>query len=175
MSCVSAGGTQTPHLVLFGGLAPDDTAYNDVWVLDLTCMQWQQQMLQSSSVNGTAVDVPGRTWFGMGCTLNLWTSCFELCLFGGVNGSLLNEKIDELADTQVMELGISSLKRLSCFAIIDNIKLLNPIISTFPTVLRDNLRTLQSVRESNYPLFSVLSRFSPFKCFPDVTHLEKKK
>lgn len=130
-------------------------------------------MLQSSSVKEPAL--PGRTWFGMGCTLNLWTSCFELCIFGGVNGSLMDDKIEELADTQVVELGINSLKRLSCFAIIDNINLLNPIIGTLPTVLRDNLRSLQSVRESNVPLFSVLSRFSPFKCFPDVSHLEEKK
>lgn len=87
----------------------------------------------------------------------------------------MDDKIEELADTQVVELGINSLKRLSCFAIIDNINLLNPIIGTLPTVLRDNLRSLQSVRESNVPLFSVLSRFSPFKCFPDVSHLEEKK
>ena len=92
----------------------------------------------------------------------------------------MDDKIEELADTQVVELGINSLKRLSCFAIIDNINLLNPIIGTLPTVLRDNLsdeilqslrenqqlfeeyslpvQSLQSVRESNVPLFSVLSR-----------------
>ncbi|KAI6652125.1 Kelch domain-containing protein 2 isoform X1 [Oopsacas minuta] len=163
------GGAQTPHLVMFGGLAPDDSAYNDVWLFDLTNLQWKQQKFQDNTLQ-----IPCRTWFCMGATLNIWTSCFELCLFGGVQGSLLDQDILELADTLVLEMGISSLKRLACFAIINNFKALEPVIDTLPTVLRDNLRELHIARDSKQALFTVLSRFSPFKCFPLLSHLEHK-
>ena len=162
------GGTQTPHLMLFGGLSPKDEAYSDVWVLDLSCLRWQQQLFQQSKVKTV---IRGRTWFGMGAVLNTWSGCFEICLFGGVMGSLMDDMLQELADTQIMEMGISSLKRMACFAIIDNIQRLETYIGGLPTVLADNLRLLSKVRHSNAPLFSVLSRFSPYNCFPDISHL----
>ena len=108
----------------------------------------------------------------MGAVLNNWSGCFEICLFGGVMGSLLDELLEELADTQLMEMGISSLKRLACFGVIDNIERLDAHLEGLPTVLADNLRMLSKIKHSNAPLFSVISRFSPFKCFPDLSHLK---
>ena len=155
---------------MFGGLSPADEAYSDVWLLDLSYMRWRKQLFGQGTGQNTVII--GRTWFGMGAVLNNWSGCFEICLFGGVAGSLLDYSLQELADTQVLEMGISSLKRVACFAVIDNIKRLENFLEGLPTVLADNLRTLGSIKHSDKPLFSIMSRFSPFKCFPELPHLK---
>ena len=131
-------------------------------------MRWQQQCRSNS--DESQINIPGRTWFGMGAVLNEWSDCFEICLFGGFSGSLEDTGKEEFADTLVLEIGISSLRRLACSAVVANLARLGTQLSYIPPLCTSNL---QQQRAAGSGLVRrILSRFSPFKHYPDISHLK---
>lgn len=154
-------GDLLPHLVLFGGLAINDAAYNEFWILDIENMSWQKGSFATSNNILTA-----RTWFSMGAIFNSWSKCIEVILFGGVPGPLGATNLSEVSETTIIEIGISSLKRLSFILLANNIDRCITDTSKLTGVFHSNLMKCKYSIENNSQEEFSLYRYNPFIPFP---------